>query len=456
MWKIRLLAAALFLAGLSIGYFNYASEDALHSGKEVPGAALFSKYSFKLGLDLKGGAHLVYKADLSKVAQSDSKDAMEALRDVIERRVNLFGVAEPVVQTEESSQLLGAGEKRLIVELPGVTNVSQAIAMIGATPTLEFKTERPDGETSNILGAQQKSERLNEDHFAPTGLTGRFLKNSRLDFDQTTREAMVSLEFNDEGTALFRKITKNNVGKMVAIYLDGAPVSAPVVREEIADGKAVISGNFTPEEAKTLVGRLNSGALPVPISLLSTESIGPSLGDKATKAGIISGLYGLFLVAIFLLLWYRLPGLISILALGVYIVIMLALFKLIPITLSAAGIAGFILSIGMAVDANILIFERMKEELRAGSPLESSLREGFARAWTSIRDSNISSMITAVILFWFGTSLIEGFALTFGLGVLVSMFSAITVSRVFLLTMGFKSDRPIIKFLFGSGFLKNN
>ncbi len=456
MWKIRLLAVIIFLAGASIGYFNYASEETLHSGKEIPGAALFSKYPFKLGLDLSGGAHLVYKADLSKVSGSDSKDAMEALRDVIERRVNLFGVAEPIVQTEESSQLLGGGEKRLIVELPGVTNVSQAIAMIGATPTLEFKTERPDGQTKNILESQQKGERINEDPFASTGLTGRFLKNSRLDFDSTTREAMVSLEFNDEGTALFREITKSNVGKLVAIYLDGAPISAPVVREEIADGKAVISGNFTPEEAKTLVGRLNSGALPVPISLLSTESIGPSLGDKAIKAGIVSGLYGLFLVAIFLMVWYRLPGLISILALGVYIVIMLALFKLIPITLSAAGIAGFILSIGMAVDANILIFERMKEELRSGSSLESSLREGFARAWTSIRDSNISSMITAVILFWFGTSLIEGFALTFGLGVLVSMFSAITVSRVFLLTMGFKSDRPIIKFLFGSGFIPNS
>ncbi len=456
MWKIRILALFIFLAGASIGYFNYASEGALHFGKSIPGAALFSKYPFKLGLDLSGGAHLVYKADLSKVPQSDSKDAMEALRDVIERRVNLFGVAEPIVQTEESSQLLGGGEKRLIVELPGVTNVSQAIAMIGATPTLEFKTERPDGQTKNILESQQKGERTNEDPFAPTGLTGRFLKSSRLDFDSTTREAMVSLEFNDEGTALFREITKSNIGKLVAIYLDGAPISAPVVREEIADGKAVISGNFTPEEAKTLVGRLNSGALPVPISLLSTESIGPSLGDKAIKAGIVSGLYGLFLVAIFLMVWYRLPGLISILALGVYIVIMLALFKLIPITLSAAGIAGFILSIGMAVDANILIFERMKEELRSGSPLESSLREGFARAWTSIRDSNISSMITAVILFWFGTSLIEGFALTFGLGVLVSMFSAITVSRVFLLTMGFKSDRPIIKFLFGSGFIPNS
>ncbi len=456
MWKVRLLAIAIFLAGAGIGYFNYASEGALYRGKEVPGAALFSKYPFKLGLDLSGGVHLVYKADLSKVAQSDSKDAMEALRDVIERRVNLFGVAEPIVQTEESSQLLGGGERRLIVELPGVTNVSQAIAMIGATPTLEFKTERPDGQTKNILESQQKGERINEDPFASTGLTGRFLKNSRLDFDSTTREAMVSLEFNDEGTALFREITKSNVGKLVAIYLDGAPISAPVVREEIADGRAVISGNFTPEEAKTLVGRLNSGALPVPISLLSTESIGPSLGDKAIKAGVISGLYGLFLVAIFLMLWYRLPGLISILALGVYIVIMLALFKLIPITLSAAGIAGFILSIGMAVDANILIFERMKEELRSGSPLQSSLREGFARAWTSIRDSNISSMITAVILFWFGTSLIEGFALTFGLGVLVSMFSAITVSRVFLLTMGFKSDRPIIKFLFGSGFIPNS
>ncbi len=452
MWKVRFLALLVFLSGLGIGYFNYASEPTFLKDKEVPFKDALSKYPFKLGLDLKGGAHLVYKADLSKVAQSDHKDAMDALRDVIERRVNLFGVAEPVVQTEEGSQLVGSPEKRLIVELPGVTNVSQAIAMIGATPVLEFKIERPDGETKNIIESQQKGERTNEDPFAPTELTGRFLKNAKLDFDQTTREAMVSLEFNDEGAELFRKITKENIGKAVAIYLDGAPISAPVVREEIADGKAVISGNFTPEEAKTLVGRLNSGALPVPISLISTESIGPSLGEKAIRAGIASGLYGLLLVALFLVLWYRLPGLISVLALGVYVVIMLSLFKFIPITLTAAGIAGFILSIGMAVDANILIFERMKEELRGGSPLHSSLREGFARAWTSIRDSNISSMITAVILFWFGTSLIEGFALTFGLGVLVSMFSAITVSRIFLFSTDFKSERPAVKFLFGSGF----
>ncbi len=451
MWKTRFLALLLFLAGLSIGYFNYASEPAFLKDKKIPLSGGLSEYPFKLGLDLKGGAHLVYKADMSKVAQGDQKDAMESLRDVIERRVNLFGVAEPVVQTEEGSSLVGGDEKRLIVELPGVTNVSQAIAMIGATPVLEFKAERQDGETAKIIDSQQKGERLGEDPFVSTELTGRFLKNARLDFDQTTREPMVSVEFNDEGSELFRKITKDNIGKTVAIYLDGAPISIPVVREEIADGKAVISGNFTPEEAKTLVGRLNSGALPVPVNLLSTESIGPALGEKAIRAGVVSGLYGLLIVALFLVLWYRLPGLISVLALGVYVVIMLALFKLIPITLTAAGIAGFILSIGMAVDANILIFERMKEELRNGSPLNGAMKEGFARAWTSIRDSNISSMITAVILFWFGTSLVEGFALTFGLGVLVSMFSAITVSRIFLLALSGGKGGNVAKFLFGSG-----
>ena len=220
-----------------------------------------------------------------------------------------------------------------------------------------------------------------------------------LEFDQNTREPQVNLQFNAEGAKLFAKITKENVNKTVAIYLDGSAISTPVVREEINGGRAVINGKFTPEEAKLLVGRLNSGALPVPITLISTQVIGAPLGAKALQDGVYAGIIGLLAVAIFLIVWYRLPGVVAVVALSIYVMIMLLIFKLIPVTLTAAGIAGFILSIGMAVDANILIAERTKEELRRGKDIVTSINEGFTRAWLSIRDSNISSIITGIILF---------------------------------------------------------
>lgn len=444
MWKIRFIAILLLIGGGAIGYFNYISE-----------VRSDSKFPFKLGLDLSGGSHLIYQADVSLLSGTDVKDSMEALRDVIERRVNLFGVSEPLVQVEQTG-----GTERLIVELPGVTDIDRAIALIGQTPLLEFKVERPNGETKTIIEAQQKGERLNEDSYMNSGLTGRYLEKAQLEFTSGNtgtgvipNEPIVSLKFNPEGSELFAQITRENINKTIAIYLDGAPISAPVVREEITGGTAQISGSMTPAEAKELVGRLNSGALPVPISLLSVETIGPSLGNEAFTAGIRAGIWGLAVVGLFLIFWYRLPGLLAVVALMGYVAIMLALFKLIPVTLTAAGIAGFILSIGMAVDANILIFERMKEEMRAGKRVAEAMREGFARAWLSIRDSNISSIISAVILFWFGTSLVKGFALTLLIGVLVSMISAISVTRTFLLaveTSGTEEGR-MKRFLFGSG-----
>ena len=290
--------------------------------------------------------------------------------------------------------------------------------------------------------------------FASTELTGRYLEKATLDFDQNTREPKVSLQFNAEGTKLFAKITKENVGKMVAIYLDGAPVSTPVVREEIPNGQAVISGQFTPTEAKLLATRLNSGALPVPITLLSTQTIGATLGENAVNAGVKAAIAGFLLVALFLILWYRLPGLVAVFSLSIFIAIILALFKLLPVTLTAAGIAGFIISIGIAVDANVLIFERVKEELVSGHTIKDAVQLGFSRAWASIRDSNISNFITALILFWFGTSLIKGFALTLGMGVLVSMFSAITITRIFLSTLIFIGEGKVARFLFSSGIFR--
>ena len=263
------------------------------------------------------------------------------------------------------------------------------------------------------------------------------------------------LKFNDEGSKIFAQITKENVGNVVGIFLDNQALSLPEVREEITGGSAQISGNFTPQEARDLVRDLNYGALPVPIKLLSTQAVGASLGDQALRASVNAGIWGTILVALFLILWYRLPGVLAVLALSLYAFITLSLFKLIPVTFTAAGLAAFILSIGMAVDANILIFERTKEELRSGKNLGDAIREGFARAWNSIRDSNLSRMITALILFWLGASaVIKGFALVFGLGVIVSMFTAITVTRSFLLalTLGFKKENRVVKFLFGSGF----
>ncbi|MBI5139146.1 protein translocase subunit SecD [Candidatus Nomurabacteria bacterium] len=455
---LRRLISAVFILLLAtgVGLFVFRSEPRLNKNFETE-KSFFKNHQFRLGLDLSGGSHLVYKADISELESGQVSDSMDALRDVIERRVNLFGVSEPVVQVQSSGFVSGSDEK-LIVDLPGITDLDQAIAMIGQTPLLEFKTEAPPNTPKKVKVGKDGKLDLGSiemgQQFVATELTGRYLERATLEFNPNTRAPTISLQFNAEGTKLFAKITKENVGKMVAIYLDGAPISTPVVREEIPNGQAVISGSFTPTEAKQLVGRLNSGALPVPISLLSQQTIGASLGETALFAGVKAAFAGFLLVILFLILWYRLPGLAASLSLSIFIVIMLALFKLIPVTLTAAGIAGFIISIGIAVDANVLIFERVKEELRLGRTIKDAVFAGFSRAWFSIRDSNISSLITALILFWFGTSLIKGFALTLGMGVIVSMFSAITVTRIFLSVFNFIGDGKVARFLFSSGLGK--
>jgi preprotein translocase subunit SecD len=451
MIKKIILSAVILVLGAGVAFFVIKSEPKLNKNFAKAGSFL-KDHPFRLGLDLSGGTHLIYKADTSAVPAGQVGDSMDALRDVIERRINLFGVSEPVVQIQHGGFVSGAGEE-LIVDLPGVTDVKQAIAMIGQTPLLVFETEAPVAPQKITVGADGKVN-LNvnpQSQYAPTQLTGRYLEKATLTFD-TNNAPTVSLQFNAAGTQLFDQITKDNVGKTVAIYLDGAPISAPVVREEIPNGQAVISGTFTPTEARTLVGRLNSGALPVPITLLSTQTIGAILGDNAINAGVKAAIIGFILVALFLILLYRLPGLVAVVSLCIFISIILALFKLMPVTLTAAGIAGFIISIGIAVDANVLIFERVKEELRSGQNIADATKLGFSRAWFSIRDSNISNFITAVILFWFGTSLIQGFALTLGMGVVVSMFSAIVVTRVFLGALGFLGEGKIARFLFSSGF----
>ena len=455
MMKRIILALVILILGSGVAFFVFKSEPKLN--KNFANAnSFFKNHPFRLGLDLSGGSHLIYKADVSAVPSGEVSSSMEALRDVIERRVNLFGVSEPVVQVQHGGIISGGGEQ-LIVDLPGITDIKKAVEMIGQTPVLEFKTEAPKGTPQTATVGKDGKVNLDlSSQFVSTELTGRYLQKATLEFDQNTREPKVSLQFNDVGTKLFAQITKDNIGKMVAIYLDGAPVSTPVVREEIPNGQAVISGNFTPNEAKLLVGRLNSGALPVPITLLSTQTIGATLGESAVNAGVKAAVIGFLLIALFLILWYRLPGLIAVLALSFYTAVLLAIFKLLPVTLTAAGIGGFIISLGMAVDANVLIFERMKEEIRKGHNIYEGIHAGFSRAWPSVRDSNTSSIITSIILFWLGTPLIKGFALTFGLGVLVSMLSAITVSRIFLYALGIEKSNSFTKFLFGSGFKSLN
>lgn len=405
-----------------------------------------AKFPFKFGLDLVGGTELIYKADTSKV--SDVGGAMDSLKDVIERRVNIFGVSEPLIQVENAGIISGNKEERLIVELPGVSDIDKAIALIGETPSLEFRLAKPG--TDEILKANPKATL--DDLFIPTGITGRSVESAQVNFDPNTRVPVVGLTFNAEGKDLFAKVTTEHKGEVLAIILDNAVISAPTIQSSITDGKAQITGNFTADAAKTLVRDLNYGALPVPIELSSSQTIGASLGTAALHSGVRAGEIGFVVLALFLILWYRLPGVVATVALVLYVILSLVVFKLIPVTLTAAGLAGFILSIGMAVDANVLIFERTKEELKKGKSIYDALHEGFARAWLSIRDSNISSIITAIVLFWLGTSAVKGFALTLGLGVMISMFTAISVSRTFLFAIAPKGDSPTKRFLFSNGF----
>ncbi len=625
-------------------YFRFADAVKAKTGISLPRPNI---PDYRLGLDLQGGAHLVYEVDTKSVPLSERGDAVEGARDVIERRVNAFGVSEPLVQTNVSGDT-----HRVIVDLPGVLNVQQAIKEIGETPLLEFKEQNPNpqptltpeqekeliakndearkkakeilstvlsgkkdfadyarefsqdtktkenggylgfigsaGEIwqkqlyqfaqfkgrvgavapvildSNIgfhivklesertavstvsarhmlvcyKGAQRcasdrsKEEALEKiqslraqatpenfaqlakdnsddkgsgqaggdlgefargamtkpfeeaafalpkdvisdpvetefgyhiiykyadlkekqyemrhilidkvepreiapelDPWLNTKLSGKYLDRASVQFDQTTGDTEVSLQFDSEGGTLFEQITERNVGKPVAIFLDGEVISAPTVQQKISGGQAVITGSFSIDEAKTLAQRLNAGALPLPIQLVSQSTVGPILGKASLEKSLKAGIVGLAFVLLFMILYYRLSGLMASLALFLYGIILLAIFKTVPVTMTLAGIAGTILSIGMAVDANILIFERMKEELREGKSYPRAITEGFARAWLSIRDGNATTLIACAILYWFGTSVVQGFALTLAIGVLVSMFSALTITRILM------------------------
>lgn len=377
-------------------------------------------YAFSQGLDLQGGVHLKYALDLSNVAESDRNEAIKGVREVMEKRINPLGVAEPVIQTSRLGD-----QTALIVELPGQKDVETAIETIGQTAQLTFRESDPEGQD-----------------WVPTDLSGADLKpnGARVEQNPTTLQPVITLNFTAEGAEKFADITRRNVGKPIAIFLDEEPLQVATVQEEILGGQAQISGQFTVQEAQNTVRLLNAGALPVPLELVEQRQIGATLGQESIQRSLVAGIVGLTLVAIFMIAYYRRLGVIAVIALILYTLFSLAIFRLIPVTLTLAGITGFILSIGMAVDANILIFERLKEELREGKSMRRAIHDGFDRAWLSIRDSNASSILTALILYNFGaSSLIRGFSLTLIIGILVSLFTAITVSRTLLyLSLGTK------------------
>lgn len=377
----------------------------------------------KLGLDLVGGSRIVLEAQTTDTIAKITPDMMSSLQFAIENRVNALGVAETVVQQ--------AGEKRLLVEIPNISDPAKAKEFLGETAELEFKKPL-DGQ----YGATG---------WVSTGLTGKDVRKALISTNPGG-QWVVSLEFNDKGTKKFGKLTQELVGKPMAIFFNGELQSAPVIQEPILGGHAQISGGdsgFAYEEAKKMVDLLNAGALPVPAKIIEESLVGPTLGADSIQKSKTAGFVGIGLVMIFMLLYYRLPGAIADVALIIYSILVFAVFKIVPVTLTLAGIAGFILSIGMAVDANILIFERTKEELKAGRTLFTAINAGFDRAFTSIFDSNMTTIITCVILYFLGTSIIKGFALTLIIGVLISMFTAITVTKNFM------------HLLFGAGQLKH-
>lgn len=394
------------------------------------GRRLSIDFPLKLGLDLQGGTEVVLETAMDKIEPQSRDTALESAKNVIERRVNLYGVSEAVVQTSKLRDT-----RRILVELPGIKDASVAASLVGKTAQLDFR------ELSETASGEASESAYFADNFIPTGLTGADLKKAQVTFGSGQGQAgpQVSIEFTGEGAKKFAEITKRNVGKPLGMFLDGTPISwpPPTVQQEIIGGDAVITGNFTTEEAKNLSVQLNAGALPVPIKIIEQHLIGPTLGKESINKSLMAGIIGLSIVIIYMAVMYKTAGLIADGALIIYTLFVLAIFKtglfiLPPITLTLAGIAGFILSIGMAVDANILIFERMKEEIRWGRSRAEALEYGFKRAWSSIWASNVSSLMTAAILYGMGTSVIRGFAVTLSIGVLVSMFTAVVVTKTFL------------------------
>lgn len=400
------------LPGININFGNFS---------------LIRDLELKLGLDLAGGSHLVFEADMLKIPSGDQEAALEGTRATIERRVNLFGVSEAVVQVSKVG-----GKYRVNADLPGIKDTQKAIGLIGQTAKLEFKELK--GSTEGTA-----TEEAIPFQAIDTDLTGADLTRSKVEFDSQTGKPVVGLQFNNEGAKKFQEITKRNIGSPLAIVIDGQIITAPRVQQEISGGNAVITGNFTLEEARQLSIQLNSGALPVPVKIIEQRTVEASLGAEAVRKSILAGLVGLGMVIFFMTTYYGRLGFLASLGLFIYGVVTIALYKLLPVVLTLPGVAGLILSVGMAVDSNILIFERMKEELRAGKPWMDAMEAGFGRAWDSIRDANIATLLTVFILlnplnfdFLHTSGPVRGFAITLGLGILISLFTGIFVTRTLM------------------------
>lgn len=388
------------------------------------------------GLDLQGGLRVLLEADLPPETEI-AAEKLQTTRDIIEARVNGLGVTEPVVQV--------AGSRRILVELPGIGDPAEAVNVIKETGLLEFIEITSEqyallGSLERIVtdfGVSDPTTLADEGSIVfHTVMTGSDLANAFVTTDPSGLNYVVAFELTEEGGLIFADYTAKHVGGILGILLDGQLISSPRISEAITGGSGTITGEFTPEEANQLAVQLRYGALPVPLTVAESKTVGPTLGQDSLRKSMLAGAIGLAVVMVFMALYYRLPGLLADLALLVYAVVTIALFEIIPVTLTLPGIAGFVLSIGVAVDANVLIFERLKEELRSGKTLHQAIDLGFTRAWPSIRDSNLSTLITCAILYWFGNtfgaSIVKGFSLTLALGVIVSLFTAITATRTFL------------------------
>lgn len=397
------------------------------------GNSIFSTdLPLKQGLDLQGGMQVILQADMTDINAEDRNDALASAQEIIRRRVDLYGVSEPVIQTSNAN-----GDYRLIIELPGIKDPKEALSLVGTTAQLDFRLE-----TVVDLPADEQatdSASLQSTVFIPTELTGKELKKAIPQFDPQTGKPVIGLQFDDRGSEIFADLTTNNVGKRIGIFIDGYPVVAPVVSTPILDGQAVMTGAFTVEESKQLAIQLNAGALPVPIKILEQRTIGANLGEESVRQSVFAGLVGLGLVIIFMILNYGFHGATAALALVIYAFLTIALYKILGVTLTLPGIAGLLLSIGMAVDANILIFERFKEEFRAGHSYANALELGFGRAWESIKDANLATIITSLVLinpfnfeFLNRSGMVRGFGVTLLLGVLLSLFTGVVVSRTLL------------------------
>ena len=394
--KIRLLSIVILLAAMMLAFFVAQPESFDNEGAST------SIFPFKFGLDLVGGSHLVYKADISELEPAEIPESMRALQNVLEKRLNPVGTSEVQVRTESASVFAenSENEQRVIIEIPNVTDPQEAKDLIGLIPLLEFKIQRPFDEAERILAeaglsatsteAQIIASGIEQDAlYANTDLTGRYVEKASVAQDQLSGETVVVINFSGDGKDIFAELTKENVGNVMAIVLDGEVISAPVIRSIIYDGNVQISGAFEIEEAQELARNLNYGALPIPIELISTQTISESLGADVLSSSIKATIFGILCVMVFLIAIYRISGVVASISLVIYVVTLLSLFKLFGFVFTAAGIAGFIISIGMAVDANILIFERVREELLVGKQLRQAVIDGFARAWLSIRDSNL-------------------------------------------------------------------